>query len=298
METLQLIDVPVLNDPVLIVGFAGWPNAGEVSSGALNHLIKVFKAKKFALIQPGPFYDFTTHRPIAVIDEGMVKGFQYTPNEFYYWKQNDLSHDLILFNGQEPNFRWELYVESILEVAKILHVHSIFTIGGTFDNVPHSAEPKVSALVADEKIKERLIPHGIAFSQYNGPMSIHTLLLSKAKERGLECISLWGHAPYYVQVHNKKVSYSILFKIEKILGSDLRLESLKKSSEYLEEQINRAIEKKPELRDYLRNLEREYGKEETKTKEGSSKEEGQGDKVIRIEAFLKKYPFTGEEEED
>lgn len=280
------------------MGFAGWPNAGEVSSGALNHLITVLKARKFAQIKPGPFYDFTTHRPIAVIDEGIVKGFQFTPNEFYYWKQKDLPHDLILFNGQEPNLRWELYVESIFEITAILNVRSIFTIGGTYDNVPHSAEPKVSALVTDERLKERLIPHGIAFSQYNGPMSIHTLLLSKAKEKGLECINLWGHAPYYIQVHNTKVSYSLLSKIEKILGNDLRLESLKKSSDYLEKQIDRAIEKNPELRDYLRNLEREHGEEETEAQKGPGEEAGQGEKVIRIEAFLKKYPFTEKERED
>jgi proteasome assembly chaperone (PAC2) family protein len=298
METIQVTDVPSLKDPVLIMGFAGWPNAGEVSSGALNHLITVLKAKKFAQIQPGPFYDFTTHRPIAVIDKGMVKGFQFTPNEFYYRRQKDLPHDLILFQGQEPNLRWELYVESILEVAAILNVQRIFTIGGTYDNVPHSVEPKVSASVTDERLKERLIPHGIAFSQYNGPMSIHTLLLSKAKEKKLQCISLWGHAPYYIQAHNTKVSYSVLFKIEKILGSDLRLETLKKSSEYLEKQIDRAIEKKPELRDYLRNLEREFGKEEKAAKQGPMEEEGQGEKVVQIEAFLKKYPFTEEERED
>ncbi len=142
------------------------------------------------------------------------------------------------------------------------------------------------------------MPYGIAFSQYNGPMSIHTLLLTKARKKGMECVSLWGHSPYYIQVHNTKVSYSILFKIEKILGSDLRLGPLKKSSDYLEEQINKAIEKKPELRDYLRNLEREYGKEETKTKEESKEAKEQGEKVIRIEAFLKKYPFAEEEGDD
>jgi hypothetical protein len=129
-------------------------------------------------------------------------------------------------------------------------------------------------------------------------MSIHTLILSKAKERGIECIGLWGHAPYYVQVHNTKVSYSILLRMEKILGSDLRLGALKKSSAYLEEQIDRAINKKPELRDYIRNLEKECGITENKSPKAPKEDEGQGEKVIRIEAFLKKYPYQGDEGED
>ena len=298
METIQMLDIPVLKDPILIVGFAGWSNAGEVSSGTLNHLIKVLKAKKFAQIRPASFYDFTTQRPIAVIDDGLIEGFQYAPNEFYYNRQKGLPNDLIFFHGQEPNLRWELYTESLFEVATILRVHNIFTIGGTFDNIPHSAEPKVSALVSEEKLKERIMPFEISFSQYNGPMSIHSLILSKAKERGFECIGLWGHAPYYVQVHNTKVSYSILLIMEKILGIDLRLGPLKKSSDYLEEQITRAIDKKPELKDYIRNLEKEYGIAETKTKKGPNEDEGKGEKVIQIEAFLKKYPFQGDEGED
>lgn len=298
MENIHIIDIPSLNSPVLIVGFAGWPNAADVSTGAINHLIKALKAKNFARILPGPFYDFTSNRPVVVIDEGKIKGVQFASNDFYYWKKEGSPYDLIIFHGQEPNLRWNLYVDSILDVAALFDVKSIYTIGGTFDNIPHTVEPRVSALITDERLRERLLPHGIAFSNYSGPVSIHSILLSKAKERGLECISLWGHAPYYVQVHNTKVSYTILSKMERILGIDLQLFSLKESSDYLEEQVNKAIEKKPELREYIRNLEREYVSEERKDKEKAEKDNDQGEKVIEIKAFLKKYPLSDEEKEE
>jgi proteasome assembly chaperone (PAC2) family protein len=295
MENIQILDIPSLKSPVLIIGFGGWPNAADVSTGAIEHLIKALKAKNFAKILPWPFYDFTDSRPVVVIDEGTIKGLQFISNEFYYWKREGGPNDLIIFQGHEPHLRWNLYVESILDIAALFDVKSIYTIGGTFDNIPHTVEPKVSALITDERLREKLIPHGIEFSNYTGPVSIHSILLAKAKERGFECISLWGHAPYYIQVHNANVSYTILSKMEKILGIDLRLLSLKERSDYLDEQVNKAIEKKPELKEYIRNLEREYIAELRKGKEKVEMEGNQSDKVIEIKAFLKKYPLSEEE---
>ncbi len=72
MEEITYLEKPILNKPYLVIGFEGWPNAAEVSSLALQHLVDSFKAKKFASIPTENFYQIPSLRPMAVIKEGRL----------------------------------------------------------------------------------------------------------------------------------------------------------------------------------------------------------------------------------
>jgi hypothetical protein len=45
MDEMIYHEIPLLNQPYLIAGFEGWPNAAEVSSFSLQHLVETLKAK-------------------------------------------------------------------------------------------------------------------------------------------------------------------------------------------------------------------------------------------------------------
>jgi proteasome assembly chaperone (PAC2) family protein len=102
MEEVVYTEKPNLNKPYLIIGFEGWPNAGEVSSYALQHLVDSLKAKRFASIPTENFYQISSLRPMAVIKEGRLIELKSPGNHFYYVKA-PLLNDLILFYGAEPH---------------------------------------------------------------------------------------------------------------------------------------------------------------------------------------------------
>ncbi len=72
MEQLVYLDQPVLDQPYLIAGFEGWPNAAEVSSFAVQYLVENLGAKKFASLPTDPFYKISSLRPLAVVKEGRL----------------------------------------------------------------------------------------------------------------------------------------------------------------------------------------------------------------------------------
>jgi hypothetical protein len=84
----------------------------------------------------------------------------------------------------------------------------------------------------------------------------------QAARRDIPMINLWSHTPHYIQVIDFMGCYSMMSKIRELLGLDLDLDVARKDSEYLYSQIDEAIEKKPELQEYLRTLEIEYQKKE------------------------------------
>jgi proteasome assembly chaperone (PAC2) family protein len=286
-EEITYIEKPILYKPYLIIGFEGWPNAAEVSSFAVQHLIEKFEARKFASISNENFYQISSLRPMAVIKQGRLNELKFSGNHFYYSKDL-LSKDLILFRGIEPHLRWSIFVELLLNLAERFEVPQIITIGGTYDYIPHTYPPKVSALFNHDGLKEKIIQAGLGLTDYTGPISIHTFILEAARKRGLKAVSLWGHAPQYLQARNVKVAHAVLKRLSDLMEIEIDLSELQRASDYFDHQINQLVEQDPKLQEIISKLEEVYkGSEKISTP--SEKEEGsKEDKVIYIQAFLKK----------
>ncbi len=287
MEEIIYLERPALNKPYLIIGFEGWPNAGEISSFALRHLVDSLRAKKFASIPTENFYQMSSLRPTAVIKEGRLIELKSSGNHFYYVKGLP-SSDLILFSGVEPHLRWNVFADLILDLAEKFHVMQVFTVGGTYDYIPHTYPPMVSSLFNREELRERVIRAGLGLTEYSGPISIHTFILEAAKKRNLDAISLWGHAPQYLQTRNVKVACSLLKRLIELTEIKMDLSDLERASEYFDQQINHLVEEDPKLREIIGKLEEAY-KGSERILQPLKKEEGtKEDKVVYIQAFLKK----------
>ena len=287
MEEIIYLESPVLNEPYLVIGFEGWPNAGEISSFALRHLVDSLGAREFASIPTENFYQTSSLRPMAVIKQGRLIELKSSSNHFYYVKGLP-SNDLILFSGVEPHLRWNVFADLILDLAERFHVVQIFTIGGTYDYVPHTYPPVVSGLFNHEELRERVIRAGLGLTEYSGPISIHTFILEAARKRNLGAISLWGHVPQYLQTRNVKVICSLLKRLTDLTGIKIDLSDLEKAGEYFDEQINHLVEEDPKLQEVISKLEEAY-KGSERILQPLKKEEGtKEDKVVYIQAFLKK----------
>lgn len=276
-----------LRDPCLVAGFEGWPDAGKVSTGVIGYLRDRLRAAKVAEVEPDDFYIFQgpgleALRPLASIEDGLVSGLDLPRTDLWAWRNDRGGRDLVLLLGAEPHLRWNEYADSVLDFAQELGVRRVLTVGGVYDRVPHTAPPMVSAVANDSGLAAELGQHGSSATTYNGPASIHTLLLFRAGQRGLEAASLWGHAPFYIQQPNTKVCYGVLRVLVSVTGVDIDLSDLARASDHLDEQVNKALEQKPELKEYLSRLEQQY------RLGGGSGEPMDEDVVEEVEDFLRK----------
>jgi proteasome assembly chaperone (PAC2) family protein len=287
MEEIIYTEKPNLNKPYLIIGFEGWPNAGEVSSFALQHLLDSLRAKRFASIPTENFYEISSLRPMAVIKEGRLIELK-SPGDHFYYVKAPLFNDLILFQGVEPHLRWDRFAHLLLDLAEKFNVVKIFTIGGTYDYIPHTYPPTVSALFNHEDLREDLIRAGLELTEYSGPISIHTFILEAAKKRDLKAISLWGHVPQYLQTKNIKVVCSVLKRLMDLTRIEVDLSELERAGDYFDQQVNHLVEEDPKLQEVISKLEEVYKRSgnipDPSEREGGVKE----DKVVYIQAFLKK----------
>jgi proteasome assembly chaperone (PAC2) family protein len=294
MDEILYFEKPNLVKPYLVVGFEGWPNAAEVSSFTLQYLIDHLKAKKFASLSMDKFCQTSNCRPTATIKEGRLVELKLPSNHFFYSK-NPSSHDLIFFYGIEPHQEWTLFADLVLGLAESLDVSQLFTIGGTYDYIPHTYPPMVSALFNQEEMREKVIQAGLGLTEYTGPISIHTFLLEAARKKGLKAMSLWGHAPHYLQTKNVRVVYSVLKRWIGLTGIEIDLAGLEGASHYFDQQVNHLVEQDPKLQEVISKLEEVY-KDSQREASSKAEEESSEDKVVYIQAFLRKPEDDGKKE--
>jgi proteasome assembly chaperone (PAC2) family protein len=291
---------PELTRPTMVAAFSGWPDAGEVASASLRYLLRKLRPRRFARMEPEEFYDFTDVRPYTRLVTPWQRELQWPENEFHYWRREE-GPDLVLFLGREPNLRWKAYIQAFLGVAETCGVRRLLTLGGNFDTVPHTGEPKVSGAAMDAELREELEALGLRSSTYQGPTSIHSALLDGCRRRGIAAGSLWGHAPHYLQAApNVKVCYGMLRKLKAVLDLPLELGEMRGAARALEARVDQLLADNRELQEYVRRL--EAGVESSERAEPSGEQPGLMDMpspeaVVReLEEFLRQQQREGGDE--
>lgn len=287
MENINLFTEPDVNQPTIIAAFAGWPDAGEVATGAVRYLRDKLHAVPFAEILPDEFYVLTEQRPQTSLAENpWERRLTWPSNQFFYWKSRGEAPDLVLLLGVEPNLKWKSFVEAILALAERLSARRIITLGGTLDSIPHTMDPLVSGASSDPELRAALKFLSVHPSGYEGPTSIHSALLDAAHNRGLSSASLWGHGPTYLQsTPNPRVCYAILRRLVALLVLPLDLDDLRETARDFDRQVEEAVSKNPELREYVNQLEQAL-----EDVQGESDEEmpSPGDVVKDLEEYLRR----------
>lgn len=296
VEHLVIERKPELREPALVTGFAGWPNAGGVSSETVNHLRNVVGAQKIGEINPEEFYVFTsvvplTTRPLTMVRGGVVDDMTFPANEIYAWSAKGEGSDLLLISGIEPDLKWKTYADAVFRLASEFGVRSLYTVGGYYDNVPHTREPRVTAAVNDSVLKKRLQGLGIAYNDYQGPTSIQTFLLLESRKYDIDGISLWGAVPYYIKVNYPRSHHRVLEILSHLLGLKLDISYLKEAAQKMDAELELKIREDPKLSQYVKELERAY-----EIGEGSRTPVNTDDMVDDIQEFLRDQ--RGEEEEE
>ncbi|MBC8512338.1 MAG: PAC2 family protein [Dehalococcoidia bacterium] len=261
MELNQLTfhEQPELRQPDLVIAFAGWSDAAQAATGTVAYLVRRLDAKRFAEIKAEEFYDFSSLRPMVTVDRGLITSLKMPQSSFFCWQNQTSNHDLVLLHGIEPQLHWQRFVDLILDLADRLKVHRIYALGGLYDRTPHTREPRISGLVNEPSLMDVLEKNNIEPIVYQGPSSLHALLMTESVQRKTEVISLWGHCPFYVRAEsNPMVCLALLSKLTQLLDIEIDVEELKKSGEYLQQMLSRLLAENHELRQYVKKLEEQY----------------------------------------
>jgi len=259
MENLTIHEVPALREPVLIMAFGGWPDAGEGATQAVKHLVRKLKATKFAEIDPEEFYDFTQTRPNTFLMADGTRRTQWPTNRFYYWQNPEGKRDLLFFAGIEPNLRWRAYTRLAMEVIEEADCRSVLHLGALLDAVPHTRDTQITGFSNNPDWGKALKGMAISGSSYEGPTGITSAITESCDKKGFFYTSVWGHAPHYLHATpNYKVSHALLTVVNRLLDVPLHLNDMRHKVSDFEREVESAIAEDTQVQSYVKRLEEHY----------------------------------------
>lgn len=241
-----------------LLGFSGWPDAGRVASLTVEYFARVLRAEKLMELDYSEIHDLTANRPFVEIREALIEKLCMPGASIYYWVDHSQSSSLIIFSGVEPSFRWGEVSDLIMSLCKALSAKRIYLVGGVLDQVPHTRRPRISAVVNMEHLKSEMLLSGLDLTDYSGPASIHSYLMMRAREMGLEAVGLWAHTPAYIQHPNAIAAYHLAVKLAELMKITIDLGELKMMADSLRQAISRAMEENADLRKMIEEIERMY----------------------------------------
>lgn len=263
LDALHVSSLPTMHDATLVLAFSGWMDGGDVSTGTVSRLVQLTGAQPFADIDADPFYIFNfpgsmeiaaLFRPHCQMQGGLVRKFDNPTNIFYSLD----TAKVVLFVGREPNLRWREFGECILRLAADVGVRRILFVGSYGGAVPHTREPHLYVTCSDKRLLPEMRQYGLRPTDYEGPGSFTTYLMTQAPQAELEMISLVAEIPSYLHGTNVSCIEAVTRRLAKFLKLPLDLDSLRVASTRWELEVSKQIEKDEDLAAQIHKLEVAY----------------------------------------
>ena len=276
---IELEPVHELVDPVMIAAFEGWNDAGEAASGAVDHLMQVWDATPVAALDPEDFYDFQVNRPTVSLGPDGSRSLTWPTSQLAVCRPPEVSRDIVLLRGIEPNMRWREFCAQLLATADGLGVQTAVTLGALLADVPHSRPVPITGTSTDPELTRRL---ALEKSQYEGPTGIVGVFQDACQRLDMPAVSFWAAVPHYVgQPPCPKATVALLGQVEDLLELPVALGDLPEEARAWERGVDELAREDTEVAEYVQALEQ--------SRDATELPEASGDAIAReFERYLKR----------
>ncbi|MDA2969936.1 MAG: PAC2 family protein [Actinomycetota bacterium] len=253
MEDVVWYRKPLLSEPVAILAFEGWSDAGNTATGCVENISCTYDVEPFAELDSDSFYNYQMRRPIVEVKDFGEREFHWPQTSFYSIEDYKLKKDLILVFGEEPSMRWKEYAKNIKDVLVELGVKRAITLGAFFGQVAHTLPVPIFGVSTDPTFHSRF---NILNPNYSGPTGITSVVGQTLSENEIETTGLWAAVPHYLSSGGYPKGMSALInKTSEILKIDLDDSGIQTEGQQFELKINKAMENSQDLAEYVSRLE-------------------------------------------
>jgi hypothetical protein len=277
-------DLPELDDPVVVVAFEGWNDAGDAATGAVEHLELIWDADPLAALDPEEYYDFQVNRPTVSLVDGVSRRLEWPTTRISVAKPAGSDRHVLLIRGIEPNMRWRGFCEELIELCHELGAQTVIGLGALLADTPHTRPTPVTGSAYDAESAEKW---GLETSRYEGPTGILGVFQDACVQAGLPAISFWAAVPHYVsQPPSPQATVALLRRVEEVLELPVPLGALPQQAAEWVTTVSEMASEDDEVVEYVRSL------EERAT--ASDLSQANGDQIAReFERYLRRRGSSG-----
>jgi PAC2 family len=249
MDLYTLTSEPALRAPVLIIALDGWVDAAAAATTAANQIAE--DGEQIATFDMDLLIDYRARRPVLDIVDGDLKSLAWSELTVRYARAGD--RDLVVVTGAEPDFRWRELSDAVYDLCVRLRVVESVTLGSLGLAVPHTRPTQITATASrpdvlgpDDQRTEGLL---------RVPAAAVSVIEMNLRDHGIPTVGFFAQTPHYVTATYAPAVLALIERLGRHLGVELPVGSLPGDAASQREQLDRIVEQRPEIKEYVERLE-------------------------------------------
>ncbi len=229
---LSLVNVrerPRLRDPFLVLHLSGWTDAGLAGQTAAAFLRARWNSRSIAEFDLDELIDYRARRPIIRLAGGTIEQLTWSPIELAAGTTAG-GRDVLLLTGPEPDFRWNSFIDQVLELCHELPVAVLGT----------SADPELAGRL-------ETVPAIIELQA-----GIQSVLEERLYRAGIPATGLWARVPPYLAGGtHPPAALALVESLARLVGVEVDATELVAASKEHLEQVEQAIRERPQIAEFI-----------------------------------------------
>ncbi|GMR02112.1 MAG: hypothetical protein BMS9Abin20_0439 [Acidimicrobiia bacterium] len=253
MAQYSLSPLPPMDEPVLVLGLAGWGDAASAASDTADWLAE--GGDIVVSFDPDAMFDYRSNRPVLRFSSGEMISLT--------WPRMDIVHirpsgrDVLVMVGNEPDYAWSQLSETLSDLVGVLGVTRLVTLGAVPTPVRHAPATAVFCTSSDSRLL--LAGDEMLMDEIVVPASAGTVFRAAIEESGVPAIGYWAQVPQYVGRPYHPAIVSLLRKAAGQLDVAFELGELDAEAEDQVKRLDEILERRSDAREFVEGLELSVG---------------------------------------
>ncbi|MFA9445222.1 PAC2 family protein [Egicoccus sp. AB-alg6-2] len=244
-------------DPVLVLSFDGWTDAGEGGTAAADALRQVADPIRIGSFDGDALYDYRDRRPQLSIDRGVLAQPVW-PELTVEALRPSSGPALILVTGAEPDLAWQKLGRDLVALARHFGATRYVGLGAVPGPIPHTRPVQVLATSNDLQLLERM---GRPHEPLVVPSSCQSAMEALLASAGITTLGLWARIPHYIAGDYPDGARALLERFTGYLGTPVDLSQFDEAASDNRAKLDLAAASSEEVTEHVRQLERLYDAE-------------------------------------
>jgi hypothetical protein len=260
-----------------VLGFSGWPDAGQTINHTLAHMQENLPCEVAAVWDMEGFWHTGSMRPQVHVIQGHIQELDWPEWRFSVCTP-PTSQPVLVGIGPEPECHWRLFTSQLLQMLNKWGCREIFLLGSLLDQVFHD-EVTISCVAQDTLGFNRARELGCQMADYMGSAAIHSSIMQAALPMDMHVLSLWARLPFYLEGPHELTMATLMDILGTLLDFQVDTLPLLETWREREKEIESNIHQDQDLHQILESM---------KKQDRTSKPSSPTSNVVRLDEFLQK----------
>ena len=250
MSLFSLTDPGNLIEPIAVVAFDGWVDAGSAATAAAARLAE--GSDVIATFQGDLLFDYRARRPTLEIVDGRPSLLSWP--ELTMRRARIAERDLLIVAGPEPDYRWRELATDMVDLAGRLGVVEWISLGAIPAAVPHTRPIPVMGTESVPGLLRGGVQPGPA-GVLRVPSAASSVIDHAVAAAGIAALGYYAQVPHYVSGPYPPAAVALLRAVGRHLDTEIDSGSLDDEARQLRTSLDAAAALDDQTRTYVERLE-------------------------------------------